>query len=177
LNPLETGQSEAVIKISDDLWGNVDSSCRFYRTDAACTEAIEFGFEVSVNFVTPVATSAMPYNPFIFASPYWGRGENFAENPGRSLEIHLVDKPITDLADSGLFGLYDDTSNIASSRYYKTATNLPWALEVGTEWVHPLEKVDILVAYPLFKDWVESGGVNNTDWYLPVNSVSEKVFQ
>ncbi len=84
---------------------------------------------------------------------------------------------VTDLADPELFGLHDDTSNIATSRYYKTATNLPWALEVGTEWLHPLERVDILDAYPLFQDWVESGGVNNTDWYLPVNSVLEKVYQ
>ena len=38
---LEQGQSEAVIKVSDDLWLNVESSCLFYRTELSCTEDFE----------------------------------------------------------------------------------------------------------------------------------------
>lgn len=180
INPLESGQSEVVIKISDDLWTNVDSECRFYRTELSCTEELEFDYEVSVNFIDAVGLNQMPpapYNPFIFASPFWGRGEVFAETPGRSLEIHLADKPVTDLADLGLFGLVDDTSDINSSRYFKTSGNLPWAIEIGTDWRHPLETIDIIEAYPSFKEWVESGGANNTDWHLIENAISEKLYQ
>ncbi|MCW9000818.1 MAG: LruC domain-containing protein, partial [Kangiellaceae bacterium] len=126
LDVLESGQSEAVIKITDDLWNHVDTDCHFYRTDADCTEAIEFSFEVSVNFATPIELSSMPaapYNPFIFGTPGWGRDAFFAESPGRSLEIHLADKPVTDLADLSLFGQGDDTSDPANSRYFKSSNN------------------------------------------------------
>jgi LruC domain-containing protein len=178
-NPLEEGQSEAVLKITDDLRLNVETDCRFYRTEADCTEAVEFSFEVSVNFINPIGLEAMPaapYNPFIFGTPYWGRDEVFVESPGRSLEIHLPDLPNTDLADESLFGLNDDTSDITSQRYYKTSGNLPWAIEVGVEWSYPLERVDVLDAYPQFKDWVESGGTTNESWYLPENAIVQKVY-
>ncbi len=177
---LEEGQSEAVIKVSDDLWQHVNSSCRFYRSVTDCKEGIEFSFELSVNFNTPVALESMPsppYNPFIFASPYWGRGEVFDVTPGRGLEIHLVDKPPTDLADISLFGLVDDASNLEQAQYYKTSTHLPWAIEIGTDWHHPAERVEIREAYPGFESWIESGGNNNEDWYLPVNANMEKVYQ
>lgn len=180
LDVLEPGQSEVVIKVTDDLWQEVDSDCGFYRTVISCTEDIEFSFEVSVNFSSPISLSAMPaapYNPFIFATPYWGRGELFDETPGRGLEIHLADKPLTDLADTSLLGLADDTSDPNSNRYFKTVNNLPWALEIGTEWLHPQERVDILAVYPEFQQWVESGGATNTDWYLPAKADLEKVYQ
>ena len=180
LNALESGQSEAVIKVTEDLWEHVETNCRFYRTDANCTEDIEFAFEISVNYKSPIELGNMPaapYNPFIFGTPYWGRDEFFAESPGRSLEIHLADKPITDLADPSLFGQGDDTSNAANSRYFKSLNNMPWALEVGTEWLHPQSGVDISDAYPDFQSWVESGGQSNQDWYLPSKAVLQKVYQ
>jgi len=178
-NPLEDGQSEVVIKVSDDLRLNIESDCRFYRTEADCNEEVEFSFEVSVNFLSPIELEVMPsapYNPFIFGTPYWGRDEVFAVSPGRSLEIHLPDMPNTDLADVNLFGLNDDTSEIANQRYYKTSGNLPWAIEVGVEWLYPLERVDVMDAYPQFKDWVESGGETNKNWYLPENAIIQNVY-
>ena len=179
-NLLEQGQTEAVIKVSDDLWSNVNSNCRYYRTELSCSEDFEFSFEISVNFIQPVDLSQMPiapYNPFIFASEYWGRGELFSETPGRALEIHLADKPVTDLADHSLFGMGDDTSEVSNDRYFRASNNLPWALEVGTEWLHPQERVDLLDAYPLFKSWTESSGVENADWYLPASGNLENVYQ
>jgi LruC domain-containing protein len=178
-NPLEEEQSEAVLKISDDLRQNVQTECRFYRTETECSEEIEFSFEVSANFISPVDLIDMPkapYNPFVFATPYWGRGEVFTESPGRSLEIHLPDMPPTDLADLTLLGMLEDTSDIANQRFYKTSGNLPWAIEVAEEWSYPLERVDILEAYPDFRAWVESGGVDNQSWYLPENAISQKVY-
>lgn len=179
LDVLESGQSEVVIKITDDLWQEVDSECRFYRTEVSCIEEIEFSFEASISFTSPIEISDMPaapYNPFIFATPYWGRGDYFSETPGRSLEIHLADKPLTDLADESLLGLADDTSESSSKRYFKTANGLPWALEIGTEWLHPRERVDILEVYPEFQQWLESGGETNADWYLPAKANSQKVY-
>ncbi|WP_185964450.1 LruC domain-containing protein [Aliikangiella marina] len=177
---LEQGQSQAVIKISDDLWEEVASDCRFYRTQTSCKESIEFSFEVSVNFNQPIALADMPdapYNPFIFATPYWGRDAVYSETPGRALEIHLADKPLTDLADPTLLGTVDDTSDVQSSRTFRTSNNLPWALVIGTDWLHPKETVDLLEAYPEFQGWIESGGVTNQDWYLDVKASTDKVYQ
>ena len=52
------------------------------------------------------------------------------------------------------------------ANFYKTSTNLPWGLEIEAEEFRvPLEKIEIIEAYPQFKDWAESGGTINTGWY------------
>lgn len=97
-----------------------------------------------------------PYNPFIFA------------NQQTDVEIHLADMRDSELHNNALFATGDDDSDVGMGRFYKTlpATNLPWALDIPKldfEW--PLEKVDILTAYPDFAMWASSGGTMNTDWY------------
>ena len=50
--------------------------------------------------------------------------------------------------------------------FYKTKKNLPWAIEVFTtngDFRHPLSKVSILDAYPLFGAWAETNQYK--DWY------------
>lgn len=97
-----------------------------------------------------------PYNTFIFA------------NQQQDVEIHLADMENSSLHNMALFGTANDDSNPGMGRFYKTipATNLPWALDIPSntfEW--PLERVDILTAYPQFATWASSGGVLNTTWY------------
>ena len=53
---------------------------------------------------------------------------------------------------------------------------LPWAIEIGTEWIHPKEYVDLINAYPDFIDYVTSGGTTNTDWYLLENAVTNELY-
>ncbi|MEG0807406.1 MAG: LruC domain-containing protein [Alistipes sp.] len=43
--------------------------------------------------------------------------------------------------------------------------NLVWGLNIPTDIRHAYEKQDFMVAYPEFKGWVESNGVQNLDWY------------
>jgi LruC domain-containing protein len=68
------------------------------------------------------------------------------------------------LFDSGI-GV--DDSNPATGKYFKTAENHPWALIITSteEWEWPQEYVDIVTAYPEFKQWAESSGENNQTWY------------
>ncbi len=106
--------------------------------------------------VQPWELGLPPYNSFIFANQQTG------------VEIHLADMRDSELHNDALFGTVDDDSNPGMGRFYKTipATNLPWALDIPSntfEW--PLEKVDILTAYPQFALWASSGGVLNTTWY------------
>jgi len=69
------------------------------------------------------------------------------------------------LANTALFGTVDDSSNPASLRYYKTATNLPWAINIYEDYQYPVEKVSILSAFLHFAAWAQSGGTLYPDWY------------
>jgi len=47
----------------------------------------------------------------------------------------------------------------------------PWALLVPAEWQHPAETQFIEDLYPFFKDWRESTGASDSNWYLrPLDS-------
>jgi LruC domain-containing protein len=43
--------------------------------------------------------------------------------------------------------------------------NLPWAINIVSEFVWPLEKVSIVEAYKHFFDWAKSAGAEFGDWY------------
>jgi len=105
------------------------------------------------------------FDPFLFATPGAWHGELFAEPPGRGYEIHLKNQAPTEAFDAQLFGMNDDASDPASGHYYQTATGMPWVLEVSRRWDYPREYIDLLLAYPRFSNFVESGGTENTDWF------------
>ncbi len=91
----------------------------------------------------------------------------------RGNEVHLDGFSGTSAADVSLNGSIDDVSGT-----YNTANGLPWALEIvtaGKDFDHPIEKVDIVVAYPNFQSWAESNGTLNTDWLD--NSIIGNIFQ
>ena len=55
--------------------------------------------------------------------------------------------------------------------FYRTKANLPWAVEfISEEYLVPLEKTSILVAYPKFQKWAESGGDEAKDWFTNPNT-------
>ena len=78
---------------------------------------------------------------------------------------HLKNNPPTEKVDETLFGTEEDTSN-QTTRWYQTAGNLPWAIEISGEVAHPLEKTDTLQAYPYMKSWIDNRGLDYQDWYL-----------
>lgn len=86
-------------------------------------------------------------------------------NMDRAVEIHLPNFPPTDLADQSLFGQWDDDSNPSSGRYYVTANNLPWAINIYERFDYPIEKRDIVEAHLKFADWAASGGMLYTNWF------------
>jgi len=86
-------------------------------------------------------------------------------NQNRDLEVHLINRKPTDMADPSYLGTIDDASDPGSNEYYQTAKGLPWALEFPTSFEWPREKIDINWAYYHFKAWAESGGSSFPDWY------------
>ena len=95
-----------------------------------------------------------PFNPFLIIDKERGR------------EAHLADKEPTSLANQSYFATADDDSDQVSGRYYKTANNLPWAIDIPAYYNYPLEKIVIIDAYNHFEDWAQSEGGEYADWYL-----------
>ncbi|MBA7567831.1 hypothetical protein ES708_09549 [subsurface metagenome] len=95
-----------------------------------------------------------PFDPFLYVY-----------NTYYDYDIHLIGKdPLP------------DTQNPVWS-YTTVAFNFmdgdgfPWALLVPTEWQHPAETQFIEELYPFFKDWRESKGASDSNWYLrPLDS-------
>lgn len=93
------------------------------------------------------------FNPFIMV------------NLNRGTEVHLPNYNPTDLANEGQFGTWDDDSDSDVGRYYKTESNLPWAIHIPEPFDYPIEKQDIIWVHLKFAEWAESGGTLFQDWY------------
>lgn len=79
---------------------------------------------------------AMPYDPFIFATPGYYHGEGLPNHPGHSWEIHLPDcAPTEKFAGDTLWQLGVDASDPSAGTFFKTAQNHPWALLIPYEWM------------------------------------------
>jgi len=102
------------------------------------------------------------FNPFI-----WNNGVGY----GRGYETHLFGKTPTSKANTALFGTGDDATN-QTTRYYGTATNLPWAITLPiSTFKYPLERVPITDGYKKFSNWATNAGATDVDWYIGTTSV------
>ncbi len=154
---LEANQNRAVIIVYEDakkLFGNVPSDQRVNvskneQTYDYATVNVVIKFVAGTNY-SEIENEA-PFNPFIFRTS------------ARGHEIHLPNEYPTDLADNKLFGTMDDRSGIDG--YYRTANNLPWAIDVPYDFEYPVEGKAINFVYKRFVDWAKSGGTQYTDWY------------
>jgi LruC domain-containing protein len=112
--------------------------------------------QLVVQLETPVTTQLTgfaPYNPFLIVDKTRGR------------EVHLPGKTPTTLHDPAYFGQWFDNTIPAIGKYYQSASNLPWAINLPTQFDYPVEKTDITAAYLKFGSWAESAGQNDPDWY------------
>lgn len=86
-------------------------------------------------------------------------------NQVRGKEIHLVDKIPSAKVDATFFGTGQDKSNPLTGSYYKTANNLPWAINVTSSIPFPQERTDISEAFLKFIPWATSNGTTDQTWY------------
>ena len=98
-----------------------------------------------------------------------------------SHQVRTFGTPPTATANMGLFDTGNDDSPTSwngsvgtsfsypltgANAFYRTENNHPWAVEfITNDFKVAKEKTDILLAYPQFKDWAESGGNVNQTWY------------
>jgi LruC domain-containing protein len=157
-NGTEAGQTKAVI-IPFDNYLNVVHMVTpiFFNTVLGAPVGTADTVTIAIHLTTPKLTTDLgtpPYNPFLI------------KNMDRISEVHLPNYvPTTKAANCPYFGTQDDASNPLQGIYYKTSNNLPWALNIPTQFDYPVEKVCVLAAYNYFSTWAESGGVSYPDWY------------
>ena len=157
-NGLEQGQSKPTIIVYDNTYNIMQHP----------GQGIGVNTEEWAPFVTPetmdiyiafTGTYTMAqvdienFNPFIIINKF------------RNDEVHLPDYEPTDLAVTWQFGYADDDSDPSINRYYKTMTNLPWAINIPESFDYPIEKTVITSAHLKFAEWAESNGVLSPDWY------------
>jgi LruC domain-containing protein len=144
-NGTEAGHSNAVIPVFDHAGDNFTS--RTNPDSIIITTTFSSGISLT-------ELAATPYNPFLVVSRDRGR------------EVHLSGDEPTALADQSLFkSMHDNTDVNISNQTYKTATNLPWAINIPESFNYPKESTPINTTYFYFIQWAESEGTFYTDWY------------
>jgi LruC domain-containing protein len=155
---LENGTDKPVIFVYDDAERVIHrAGGSFFNTENNGLTGTSDLVTITVNFATPqpVANIGLPpYNHFI------------VKNKVREHEIHLPNQIPTSKADPALFGTGNDDSNPGTGKYYKSATNLPWAIFIAESFDYPVEKADISTAHLKFAAWAQSSGTQFPDWYL-----------
>ncbi|MPW36431.1 LruC domain-containing protein [Vibrio sp. B1Z05] len=179
-NGLELSSNEAIFIVEQDLTLYKTDTCAFFRTQIGCIENENFNFELHITLKDNSDRSnliAMPYDPFIFATPGYYHGEGLPFHPGRQWEVHLADvAPTEQFNADAMFNLGVDASNPEQGIYFKTDRNLPWALLMTEEWQWPLERTDLVHAYPEFAEYAESGGKQKSSWHKRSRAVTSKIY-
>ncbi len=181
---IEEDTQYLVINITDDLHNHIQltENCSYYKTEINCSNSSQMTFNITVPFITPIPLEQFPeapYNPFIFAHKATYHGDLFY-HPGRTLEVHLKNKIPTSKADTSMFGVADDVTQLSANHTYQTNNGLPWALAINPgsqeSWKHPIEMIDIVQAYPDFKRFIESNGNTYSNWFSQSKAINAKLY-
>ena len=150
-NGTETGNiNNATIIIFDDTHKYL--SCWNTQPNSPSCDYYRFNLHIKLDNVTLEQLDIENWNPFMVIGGDRGK------------EVHLPNYEPTMLVDDAYFGTYDDDTQLGV-KYYKSATNLPWAIDIYGEFNYPIEKSDISATYLHFGEWAESGGTSYPDWW------------
>ncbi|MBU1370394.1 MAG: LruC domain-containing protein [Bacteroidetes bacterium] len=162
-NGTEAGQSKPTIIVFDNAYNQMayPGTGIGVNTTPEATYVTPDTMNILINFASNQYDfndlDIANFNPFIIV------------NLNREVEVHLPDYLPTDLADQSLFGQWEDASNPATAAYYKTANNLPWAINIYESFDYPIEKQEIIWAHLKFAEWATSGGVLFPNWYQNIS--------
>ena len=180
-SPLEAGRYEAIFIMAYNTWSYVSAGedCVYYRTEEGCGSDKQMRFNITIPMKTPIESDISGvFDPFLFATPGAWHGDHFDTPPGRSYEIHLKNHHATEAFDYKFMNFSgQDASNPDNKHFFQTTKGMPWAMEMGSEWMHPKEFRDITHAYPKFPSFVRSDGAENPSWYKNENAVQNILFK
>jgi len=158
-NGTEAGQSQAVFIATEDAHDHF-STGGFVNTQEEDAYYEPYTLTMAIEFNSPKSYAeigTVPYNPFLIIS----------QNRGR--EVHLPGYVPTDKVDPEFFGSLDDDTDVAEGIYYRSKTDLPWAIHLPESFAYPKEKADIRNGHLRFSDWARSAGFTYMDWYRDQN--------
>jgi hypothetical protein len=99
-----------------------------------------------------LATDEQVLNPYIIVKYQAGQDDR--------IEVHLPKLSATARADQSLINSKDDAYYIDKDGQHPFAISVP-----GLQYIPANEMVSINQHYPMFTDWVTSGGTKNQDWW------------
>ena len=160
-NGTETNNTQKATFI---IWDNSHTYMPCWNTQKEAPTCPQVTFNVYIKFANngvPAAggwtsltnLSIATWNPFI------------VKGGVRGIEVHLPNYAPTMLVDQSLFGTGNDDTKPAQNKYYKSITNLPWALDIYGKFSYPVENADISGVYLHFPAWVLSNGNSFQDWW------------
>ena len=149
---LEAEASKAIVKV----FANSKAIISNYNTIAGTSPQSTDTISVAMTFSTPQDFSLSSFNPFIYIDE---------ADKGRGYEVHLPDMAPSELVNKAILGTNADNSNSATGRYYKTANNLPFAINIPETFSYPIEREAIINGHLKFAAWAQSGGTQYQDWY------------
>lgn len=156
---VENNQEKAVAVVFDNFHNVIHSASgggEYYNTVQNQPKGYGDTLKVQVHLAAPLplaAVGAPPFNMFLI------------RDMDRGHEVHLADHIPTSLADPSLFGTSADQSIPSQGRYYKSAGNLPWALDIPSRFDYSVEKSPIIQGYLKFAEWSQSSGTLYPDWF------------
>lgn len=170
---LEKGQDKATIIVFDNTFTQMQHPGIGIgvNTDPDAPYVEPVTIVISMNFEPGTTTlndlNIGNFNPFLIV------------NKVRGHEIHLPNYLPTVKADPSFFGKWEDASRPQQGKYYVTANNLPWGINLYQSFDYPKEKRDITQAYHKFVPWAVSGGIQFPDWYrnLPGYRNEQLIYQ
>jgi len=86
----------------------------------------------------------------------------------RGKEVHLAGREPSDKMNTSYFGQGQDDSSENDNKYFVTANNLPWALNIYSSLPNLVESTDFTQGFVHFSSWAQSGGTQFADWYLDI---------
>ncbi len=156
-NGTESGNTNAVIFPFDDVFTAVNAPNAFLMNTILSNSYQKTDtIHMKVSFKAPVTGQQLgtaPFNPFLIV------------NRVRSQEVHLPGYQPTEKVNSNLFQTGNDNTNVLANVFYKTKSNLPYAITIPETWTYPAEHKTILEAYLRFSEWAVSGGLTWSNWY------------
>jgi LruC domain-containing protein len=158
-NGLETNQNKPTFIVFDDVFDHLikQGTVTGVNTTKGGPSVPADTFNLVISFSNTNYTAAQldiqNFNPFLIV------------NRERGKEVHLANYLPTSKADNSYFKTSADASNASTGVFYKTASGLPWAINVLAEFAWPTERTDLVKAYNYFQNWAESAGANYADWY------------
>ncbi len=158
-NGTESGQERATVILFSDANALFNTS-GFINSRTTDQYQKPTPVTIVIKFASPIKMADLgyaPFNPFLIV------------NGDRQIEVHLPDNTPTSKADRSLLGTKVDSSLPSSGRYYKSGSNLPWAINVATGFEHPVENRPVTEAYLKFASWAQSGGSSYKDWYKNIS--------